>query len=379
MPDSAAIGSSTDLFDPVPLGRYRLRNRIVMAPLTRARAQAGDVPSSLAPEYYAQRASAGLIIAEATQISPQGKGYAWTPGIYDAAQIEGWRAVTRAVHDRGGRIFLQLWHVGRISHPSLQAGNALPVAPSAIAPQGKAFTEAGFVPYVTPRALATEEIPGIVEDYRRAARNALEADFDGVELQAANGYLLEQFLRDSSNKRTDRYGGSRENRARFVLEVAEAVVGVWGGERVGVRLSPVSPANDLGPDSDPLATYSHLVTALNTFHLAYIHVIEGATQGPREVTAGFDWQILRRLCAGLYIANNGYDREMALEARRRNWADLVAFGRAFIATPDLVERFRTGAALGTLDRSTLYGGGAKGYIDYPTLTQERRPRRRGNT
>lgn len=367
MPDSSAALSATDLFDPVQLGPYRLRNRIVMAPLTRSRAQAGDVPSPLAPEYYGQRASAGLIVAEATQISRQGKGYAWTPGIYDAAQVEGWRAVTRAVHEKGGRIFLQLWHVGRISHPSLQPGNVLPVAPSAVAPQGKAFTEAGFVPYVAPRALATEEIPGIVEDYRRAAENALAAGFDGVEIHAANGYLLEQFLRDAINQRTDRYGGSRENRARFLLEVTEAVVGVWGGDRVGIRLSPVSPANDLGPDSDPEATYSHVVAALNAFKLVYLHVIEGATQGPREVPNGFDLQVLRRLFRGLYIANNGYDLALAAEARRRNLADLVAFGRPFISNPDLVERLKTGAPLSPPDRTTLYGGGAKGYTDYPPL------------
>jgi len=367
MPDSNAILAAADLFDPVQLGPYRLSNRIVMAPMTRARAQDGDVPSPLAPEYYGQRASAGLIISEATQISPQGKGYAWTPGIYDAAQIEGWRAVTRAVHDKSGRIFLQLWHVGRISHPSLQPGHVLPVAPSAIAPRGKAFTETGFVPYVTPRALETEEIPGIVEDYRRGARNALAAGFDGVEIHAATGYLPEQFLRDSVNQRVDRYGGSRENRARFLLEVTEAAVEVWGGERVGVRLSPVSPGNDLAPDSDTEATYGHVVAALNAFNLAYLHVVEGVSQGPREAPNGFDPQILRRLFKGLYIGNNGYDLALAVEARRRNLIDLVAFARPFIANPDLVERLRTGAALAAFDRNTLYGGGAKGYTDYPPL------------
>ena len=367
MPDSNVAVAETDLFDPVQLGPYRLANRIVMAPLTRARAQGADVPNPLAVEYYAQRADAGLLISEATQISPQGKGYAWTPGIYSAAQVEAWSAVTRAVHARGGRIFLQLWHVGRISHPSLQQGGVLPVAPSAIAPQGKAFTETGFVPYVTPRALATGEMPGIVEDYRRAAENALAAGFDGVEIHAANGYLLEQFLRDSTNKRTDRYGGSRENRARLLLEVAAAVVGVWGGARVGIRLSPVSPSNDLGPDSDPEATYSHLAAALAPLRLVYMHVIEGATQGPREVPNGFDLQVLRRLFRGLYIANNGYDLALAQEARRRSLADLIAFGRPFIANPDLVERLKTGAPLNELDRKTLYGGDAKGYTDYPTL------------
>jgi N-ethylmaleimide reductase len=369
MPDSDGIVQTADLFEPVELGPYRLRNRVVMAPLTRARAQGGDVPGPLAPEYYAQRAGAGLIIAEATQISPQGKGYAWTPGIYGAPHIEGWRRVTEAVHGKGGRIFLQLWHVGRISHPSLQPGEQLPVAPSAIAPQGKAFTETGFIPYVTPRALETREIPQIVEDYRRAAQNALAAGFDGVEIHGANGYLLEQFIRDSTNKRNDRYGGSIENRARFLLEVADAVVDVWGGERVGVRLSPVSPANDLGPDSDPEATYSHIVAALNTLGLVYIHVIEGATQGPREVSNGFDLQVLRRLFNGRYIANNGYDLALAVEARRRTLADLIAFGRPFISNPDLVERLQKGAALSPLDRKTLYGGGAQGYVDYPTMAQ----------
>jgi N-ethylmaleimide reductase len=373
MPESDSLVSATDLFDAVQLGPFELRNRIVMAPLTRARAQAGDVPSPLAPEYYRQRAGAGLIIAEATQISPQGKGYAWTPGIYGPAHVEGWRAVTEAIHAANGRIFLQLWHVGRISHPSLQLDHRLPVAPSAIAPQGKAFTETGFLPYVTPRALETEEIPGIVEDYRRAAQNALAAGFDGVEIHAANGYLIEQFIRDSTNKRTDRYGGARENRARFLLEVAEAVAGVWGGERVGVRLSPISPSNDLGPDSDPEATYSHVVAQLNALGLVYIHVIEGATQGPREVPNGFDLQRLRRLFNGRYIANNGYDLALATAARRRNLADLIAFGRPFIANPDLVERLRIGAPLSPLDRKTLYGGGAHGYVDYPTMAQAETP------
>lgn len=374
MPDSNTILAAADLFNPVQLGPYQLKNRIVMAPMTRARAQEGDVPNPLAAEYYGQRASAGLIVSEATQVSRQGKGYAWTPGIHDTAQVEGWRTVTRAVHDKGGRIFLQLWHVGRISHPSLQPDQALPVAPSAIAPRGKAFTETGFVPYVTPRALETDEIPGIVEDYRRGAQNAREAGFDGVELHAATGYLPEQFLRDSGNQRTDRYGGSRENRARFLLEVVDAMVAVWGGERVGVRLSPVTSTNDLGPDSDPEATYSHVVAALNDFRLAYLHIVEGASQGAREVANGFDLQNLRRLFKGLYIGNNGYDLTLAVEARRHNRADLIAFGRSFIANPDLVERFRTGAELNPLDRSTLYGGNAKGYVDYPTLAQEQAPR-----
>ena len=318
-------------------------------------------------EYYAQRASAGLIIAEGTNISPQGRGYALTPGLYEAAQVEGWRKVTEAVHARGGRIFPQLWHVGRVSHPSLQPGGAPPVAPSAIRPEATSYTDAGFRPCVTPRALATAEIPEIVEQYRHATRNAFVAGFDGVEIHAANGYLIEQFLRDSTNKRTDAYGGSRENRARLLLEVTEAVVGVCGGERVGIRLSPVSPVNGADLDSDPTGTYAYVVERLNAFGLAYIHIIEGATQGPREVPGGFDLQILRQSFKGLYIANNGYDLGLALEARRRNLADIISFGRLYIANPDLVERLRIGARLNVPDRATFFGGGAAGYTDYPVL------------
>ena len=357
----------SDLFQPVQLGPYQLANRIVMAPLTRSRAGADGVPRPLMAEYYAQRASAGLIIAEGTNISPQGRGYAFTPGLYTTAQVEAWQHVTATVHANAGRMFVQLWHVGRVSHPSLQPGGALPVAPSAIRPAGTSYTDAGFQPCVTPRALEIAEIPAIVERYRHAARNALAAGFDGVEIHAANGYLIEQFLRDSTNKRTHGYGGSRENRARFLLEVTEAVARVCGGERVGIRLSPVSPANDIGPDSDAEATYSYVVDRLNEFGLAYIHVIEGATQGPREVPGGFDLQILRRSFRGLYIANNGYDLALALDARRRKAADLVAFGRFYIANPDLVERLRIGARLNVPDRATFFGGGAAGYTDYPFM------------
>jgi N-ethylmaleimide reductase len=368
--EKAQAGS--DLFQPVRLGPYQLANRIVMAPLTRSRAGEDGVPRPLMAEYYAQRASAGLIIAEGTNISPQGRGYALTPGLYEAAQVEGWRKVTEAVHARGGRIFPQLWHVGRVSHPSLQPGGALPVAPSAIRPEATSYTDAGFRPCVTPRALATAEIPEIVEQYRHATRNALVAGFDGVEIHAANGYLIEQFLRDSTNKRTDAYGGSRENRARLLLEVTEAVVGVCGGERVGIRLSPVSPVNGADLDSDPTGTYAYVVERLNAFGLAYIHIIEGATQGPREVPGGFDLQILRQSFKGLYIANNGYDLGLALEARRRNLADIISFGRLYIANPDLVERLRIGARLNVPDRATFFGGGAAGYTDYPVLTPAER-------
>jgi N-ethylmaleimide reductase len=339
-----------------------------MAPLTRSRALPGDVPTPLAADYYAQRAGAGLIISEATQISPQGKGYAYTPGIYSPKQVAAWRRVTDAVHANRGHMFLQLWQVGRISHPSLQPDGALPVAPSAIKPEGQAFTESGFQPHVTPRALDVEELPGIVEQYRQAARNAMDAGFDGVEIHAANGYLLDQFLRDKTNHRSDRYGGSRENRARLLFEVTEAVVGVWSGDRVGIRISPLSPFNDIA-DSDPEALFTYVVEQLNRFALVYLHVIEGTTQGPREVPGGFDLQRLRRRFKGLYIANNDYTLELAIEARRRNLADLIAFGRLFIANPDLVERLRTGMPLNEPDRSTFYGGGAEGYTDYPTLPE----------
>ena len=280
--------------------------------------------------------------------------------------------MTEAVHSYGGRIFPQLWHVGRVSHPSLQPDGAVPVAPSAIRPEATSYTKTGFQTCVTPRALATAEIPEIVEQYRHAARNALAAGFDGVEIHAANGYLIEQFLRDSTNKRTDAYGGSREKRARLLLEAAEAVVGVCGGQRVGIRLSPVSPVNGADLDSDPAATYAYVVERLNAFGLAYVHIIEGATQGPREVPGGFDLQILRRSFKGLYIANNGYDLRLALEARRRNLADLISFGRLYIANPDLVERLRIGARLNVPDRATFFGGGAAGYTDYPDLTPAER-------
>ena len=358
----------TDLFQPVRLGALALPNRIVMAPLTRSRAGSAGIPGAMNASYYAQRATAGLIIAEATQISQQAQGYAFTPGVANEAQVAGWRQVTQAVHQAGGRIVLQLWHVGRISHPSLQPGGTLPVAPSAIKPEGQAFTESGFQPFVAPRALETDEIPGIVEDYRRAARNAQEAGFDGVEIHAANGYLIDQFLRDGTNQRTDRYGGSLENRTRLLLEVTEAVTSVWGSERVGVRISPASPANDMR-DSDPQALFNHAVAALAPFSLAYLHVVEGATGGARDLL-GFDYGALRRAFGGPYLANNGYDKPLAEAALREGRADAIAFGRPFIANPDLVERLRTGAPLATADHKTFYGGDEHGYTDYPALAQQ---------
>lgn len=361
----APLTASTDLFAPCTIGPYQLANRIAMAPLTRSRARSDGVPVPLMAEYYAQRASAGLIIAEGTNISAQARGYAFTPGLYTLEQIAGWRRVTDAVHARTGRIFVQLWHVGRISHPSLQPRGAPPVAPSAIRPAGKAFTETGYQACVVPRALETSEIAGIVEDYRNAARNALSAGFDGVEIHAANGYLIEQFLRDSTNQRSDAYGGTRENRTRFLFEIVDAVSRVCTRGRTGVRLSPLGIANDIGPDSDPEALYRYIAGGLNDFDLGYLHVIEGHTQGPRIVNGGFDLSALRKLFRGKYIANNGYDLELALQARREGAADLIAFGRAFIANPDLVVRLQAGARLNVPDPATFFGGGKHGYTDYP--------------
>ena len=361
-----------DLFQPVRMGPLTLANRIVMAPLTRSRAGKGDVPRELNATYYAQRATAGLIISEASQISQQGKGYAFTPGIYTEEQIVGWRLVTDAVHANGGHIVCQLWHVGRISHPDLQPWGRLPVAPSAIRPEGQAFTETGFKPHVTPRALDTDEIPIIVRDYAHAAECAKRAGFDGVEIHAANSYLLDQFIRDGTNKRTDRYGGNIENRTRFALEVAAAVTEVWGGDCVGIRLSPLTPQPGNTPlDSDPMGTYGYLVERLNHFGLAYLHCIEGVTQASREEPPGFSFQRLRRMFRGLYMANNGYDRALALRARREDLADLICFGRPFIANPDLVQRLRTGVPLAEAPKETWYGGGAHGYTDYSTLAEAR--------
>lgn len=356
------------LFTPLDLGPISLANRVVMAPLTRSRATPGsDAPRELNVEYYAQRASAGLIIAEATQISQQGKGYAWTPGIHTRTQVEGWRRITEAVHARGGKIVLQLWHVGRISHPALQPHRALPVAPSAIAPLDvRTFTEDGAQVFAgLPRALETAEIPGIVDDYRRATENALAAGFDGVEIHAANGYLLHQFLSADTNQRTDPYGGSPENRMRFPLEVVEAVAAVAGPERTGIRISPVSPSQGM-TDSEPAAVFFPLVRELDRIGLSYVHVVEGATQGPRDLK-GFDFAGLRKLFRGAWMVNNGYTREMAIEAIASGAADLVAFGRPFISNPDLVERLRVGAPLAPAERETFFGGDARGYTDYPTL------------
>jgi len=354
------------LFDPIRIGQIELANRIVMAPLTRNRAAPGQVPSPLAVEYYRQRASAGLIISEATQVCPEGQGYLDTPGIHDAAQVAGWRRVTDAVHAAGGRIVVQLWHVGRISHVSLQPGGQAPVSSTARRAETKTFTSEGFVPVSTPRALRAEEIPALVASYRHAARCAMDAGFDGIEVHGANGYLIEQFLRDSMNDRTDQYGGPIENRVRLLVEVMQAVADEIGGGRTGLRLSPVTPANDAGPDRDAQALYEYAVTQLAPLKLAFLEVVEGATAGARDF-APFDYGALRRRFDGAWMVNNGYQRQMALDIVASGAADLVSFGRPYIANPDLVRRLREDAPLATLDKSTLYGGGAKGYVDYPTL------------
>ena len=356
----------TTLFDSIRIGDLDLANRIVMAPLTRNRAAPGQVPSGLAVEYYRQRASAGLIITEGSQVSPEGQGYVDTPGICNAEQVAGWRRVTDAVHAERGRIAVQLWHVGRISHVSLQPNGRAPVSPTARRAETKTFTSDGFVAVSSPRALATDEIPAIVASYRDAARRAMDAGFDAVEVHGANGYLIDQFLRDSINDRTDGYGGAIGNRARLLVEVMQAVAGAIGGGRTGLRLSPVTPSNDAGQDSDPQALFEHAVGELAPLRLAFIEVVEGQTAGARDF-APFDYAALRSKFNGAWMVNNGYHRQMALEAVASGAADLVSFGRPFISNPDLVRRLRENAPQNVLDTSTLYGGGANGYIDYPTL------------
>jgi N-ethylmaleimide reductase len=355
------------LFSPVRLGPYDLANRIVMAPMTRNRAGPGDAPTARNATYYAQRAGAGLIVSEGSQVSPQGLGYPGTPGIYSDAQVAGWRLVTEAVHARGGRIFLQLWHVGRISHPSLQPGGAPPVAPSAIRPEGKLWTgAAGLLPFETPRELATEEIAGIVEEFRRGAANARAAGFDGVEIHGANGYLIDQFLRDQTNRRTDRYGGSVKNRARFAIEVAEAVVGEWSADRVGIRFSPTHPFNDIG-DSNPAETFGHVVRALDRLGLAYLHIVEPAPTDPIPAGAQPDVRFFRPLWRSALIANRAYDLERGNTLLGEGAADLVSFATLYLPNPDLPERLARGGPFNPPDRKTFYGGGEAGYTDYPTL------------
>jgi N-ethylmaleimide reductase len=362
------------LFDPIQVGALALANRIAMAPLTRNRSP-GAVPRAITATYYAQRATAGLLISEGTAISHQAQGYSDVPGLYAPEQIAGWQAVTAAVHAAGGQIVTQLWHVGRVSHTSLQPGGGAPVAPSALVANTKTVLVhdgvARFVPTSEPRALAADELPGIVADYRRAARAAMEAGFDGVEIHAANGYLLDQFLKTGTNQRTDAYGGAIENRARLLLEVVAAVCAEIGGDRTGIRLSPVTPANDV-VDADPQPLFEYVLRQLATHGLAFVHVIEGATGGPRELPdRPFDYAAAKAAYRqaggqGAWMVNNGYTRDMA-DAALAAGADMVSFGRPFIANPDLVARLRQNGPYNEGNRATYYGGGEVGYTDYPAL------------
>lgn len=355
-----------NLFSVATLGAIDIANRIVMAPLTRNRAAAGGVPQDMNVEYYRQRATAGLIITEASQISPQGVGYPNTPGIYSAEQVAGWKKVTDAVHQEGGKIVLQLWHVGRISHPSMQPDNALPVAPSAIKPEGEAITYDGMQAYVEPHALTKEEIPAILEQYKIATENAKAAGFDGVEIHAANGYLIDQFLRDGSNQRDDEYGGSFENRYRFLGEVLGTVMYAWDAAHVGVRLSPENEFNSIS-DSNPQAMFNYVSEQLGKLGLAYLHVLEGnMVDGSKKL----DYATLKENFGGHYMANFAYDYDKATQALKNAIADSVAFGALYIANPDLVKRFKTEAKLNTPDPDTFYGGDEVGYIDYPFLEKE---------
>ena len=364
--------ATSRLFEPFDLGPVRLSNRIVMAPLTRSRATTDGVPQDVHVEYYRQRAGAGLIISEATNISVEGRGYAFTPGIYNDAQVTAWKKVTDAVHEAGGKIFLQLWHVGRISHPDLQENGQLPVAPSAVQPSGKAFTEEGFKDHVAPRALEEAELPRLIQDYVRATRNARAGGFDGVELHSANGYLLDQFLRDGTTRRTDRYGGSIGNRMRFPLEVLDAVIGAWDAAHVGVRISPVTVMGG-SFESDQQAVFNAYVGELEKRHPVYLHVIEGQTGGDRAKD-DFDYEALRSRYSGVYMGNNDYDLDLALKRLEAGKVDLVCYGKLFISNPDLPARLELGAPLAEWDQSTFYGGNEKGLIDYPALTQEERMR-----
>lgn len=359
------------LFTPYTLGDLTLPNRMVMAPLTRNRADGNGVPKPMTVTYYAQRATAGLLITEATQVSEKATGYMFTPGVYTEEQARGWRAVTHAVHEKGGRIFNQIWHTGRVSHPSLQPGGTDPIAPSAIMADTMVFTPKGFEPATQPRALAIDEIPTIVDQFTHGAKTAKSAGFDGVEVHGANGYLIEQFLKDRTNQRTDSYGGDIPSRMRFALEILQAVVAVWGPDRVGFRISPRGIFNDMY-DSDPLALYSQLAAALNDLPLGYLHIVESLPGHPSFASQEDVPPVaptLRKIYKGTIIINGGYGKETAEEAISGNAADLVAFGVPYLANPDLVERFRQNAPLNEPDEDTFYGGDERGYTDYPFLDQ----------
>jgi len=356
----------TDLFDPFDANGLRLQNRIALSPLTRTRADMAGKVGALQAEYYAQRATAGLLITEATAVTPGGRGGAYCPGLWDDDQIEGWKQVTDAVHAKGGLIFSQLWHAGRLSHSSLSNGAGAPIAPSPMKQPGQMFVESGFADYEEARALDISEMPGIVASFRAAAVRAKAAGFDGVELHAAHSYLIDAFLRDMTNKRTDAYGGSIENRARLLVETLEALVDVWGPQRVAIRLAPIGHAYNAW-DSDPEPLFTYVVERLNDLKIGWLDLVEGDTGTSRECEPSFDLQKVRRLFKGVTIANNLYDRDLALKARAEDTADMVAFGRAFIGNPDLVERLRRNAPVIDAPRQSYYGGGARGYTDFPTL------------
>jgi len=361
--------NSNPLLTNYTIGDMQLPNRVVMAPMTRSRAGEGNAPTELNAKYYRQRASAGLIISEGTQISKQGVGYPWTPGIHSDEQVEGWKKVTDAVHEENGHIFAQIWHVGRISHPYFHDGD-LPVAPSAIKPEGQAFTPEGMKDFVEPRALETDEIPGIIENYVQAAKNAIEAGFDGVEIHGANGYLIDQFIQDGTNKRTDRYGGSKENRARFALEITEAVANAIGSEKTGIRLSPSGEFNDMY-DSNSKETFTYLIEQLNQFDLAYLHLVEPLSDvGDKPNYADQVAAFYRPAYDGTLIICGGYDRQSGINVLEAGNADLVAYAQLFLANPDLPERFAQNAALNEPNRDTFYGGGEEGYTDYPFLDEK---------
>ncbi len=355
---------NSSLFSSFDLRGLSLNNRMVLAPMTRSRAIDGNVPNPLAAEYYAQRSTGGLLITEATQISQQGVGYPSTPGIHSSAQVEGWKAVTKAVHEKGGKIFLQLWHVGRISHPLFQPNNELPVAPSAIAPKGSSYTSEGMKEFVTPRALEIPEIKEIIGQFAEGAKNAKAAGFDGVEIHGANGYLIDQFLRDGSNRRTDEYGGSMENRIRFALQVTDAVCAAWSADRVAIRISPSGVFNDMS-DSDPKALFALLAKELSKRSICYLHLVE-ATDGDVKAGAKPVYAAdIRPSFSGPLMVNAGYTKERAESVLASGDADLVSFGAIFLANPDLPRRFERGLPLNKPDTSTFYGGGEKGYTDYP--------------
>ncbi|WP_455365975.1 alkene reductase [Kaarinaea lacus] len=356
---------SSELFTPITVGDIELPNRMVMAPMTRNRANQDNAPHSLNAKYYQQRATAGLIITEASQVSADGVGYPATPGIYSEAQVAGWREVTDAVHAEDGHIFLQLWYCGRISHPDLLPDKHTPVSASAIKPEGEAFTHEGLKPFITPRALDTDEIPGIVAQYKHAAEMAKHAGFDGIEVHAANGYLIDQFLRDGANKRTDQYGGSVENRMRFLNEILDAVCEVWPNQRVAIRFTPENSFNSMS-DSDPQNHFDYFISQLNTRNLAYLHILEGDMMTKQRHV---DYRSLRNSFDGVYIANNGYDKARAEKALTKGDADMVAFGIPFLANPDLVYRFQNNIALNQADQDTFYGGNEHGYTDYPFAEQ----------